>query len=944
MTENWNNFYEKFADVAARHAGRTAIELQHRDGLESVSYAELRRQAEAAAAFLLSRGLGAGETCAILADNDIAWCAVYLGALRAGVLAVPLDTHYSAQQIATLLRDSGAKIVFTTARFLADVEQAKQLSGSGAELVLLRGMHAGPDSIGAGLPSFEELRNREWPALSPCPARREDRAAILYTSGTTSDPKGVVLTHGNLLAEAEAVLGTLKITEQDTILGVMPLYHALAQLANLLLPFAAGARVIFLEEISSSELLKALRQHRPTLFCCVPQFYYLIHQKVLAKVAEGGWLRKKIFQALLSTTAVLRRYPGVNVGPLVFRAVHEVIGREMRYLVTAGARFDPAVGRDFYRLGFNLLEAYGLTETAGAATLTHLGEGGLGFAGRALPSIEVKIIPPTAGPDRIGAGAEEGGARGEVAIRGPIVMQGYFHRPDATAEVLQDGWFLTGDLGTLDAQGRLSITGRKKEIIILSSGKNIYPEEIEGYYLQTPYIGELCVMGLAAPGEPAAERLHAVIVPNLEVLRERKIVNIREALRFDIENISVNLPAHKRILSYEIRMEPLPRTATRKLKRFEIEREAHHHAQEAAREAAGPDPVGTGAKSARQPDPAWAADPDLARALELVREAAHDKSAVHPDANLELDLGLDSIERVELLTNLEQLFETAITPEAGEVAYTVRQLVEAVRAHAGKGAAGRRVNAWNKLLSEPPEDQPLLNELLKPHAIVTRAGFLALKCANLAARLLLGLRVRGREHLPKEGAFLLCPNHQSYLDVFLLVGALPYSLFRRLFFVGASEYFATPLRARAARALHVAPVDPDANLMQAMQAGAFGLRHGKLLVLFPEGERSIDGELKKFRKGAAILASHLQVPVIPAALEGLYEVWPRNRALSWRAFLPWSGTRVKVRFGPALAPEPVPGTQASQGEAETYYEAFAEKLRRVVGDLLVAIRAESASA
>ncbi len=923
MAENWNNFYEKFADVAARHAARTAIELQHRESMETVSYAELRRQAEAAAAFLLSRGLGAGETCAILADNDIAWCAVYLGALRAGALAVPLDTHYSAQQIATLLRDSGARIIFTTERFLADVEQARKLSGSAAEVALLRGTHE-------GLASFEELRERKWPALPDCPARREDPAAILYTSGTTSDPKGVVLTHGNLLAEAEAVFGVLQISEKDTILGVMPLYHALAQLANLLLPFAAGARVIFLEEISSSELLKALRQHRPTLFCCVPQFYYLIHQKVLARVAEGGWLKKKIFQALLATTAALRRFPGVNIGPTVFRAVHEVIGREMRYLVTGGARFDPAVGRDFYRLGFSLMEAYGLTETSGAATLTRLGEGGLGFAGRAVPGVQVKIIPPA-------AGAEEGDARGEIAVRGPIVMQGYFHRADATAAVLQDGWFLTGDLGTIDEQGRVSITGRKKEVIVLSSGKNIYPEEIEGYYLQTPYIAELCVMGLAAPGEPAAERLHAVIVPNLEILRERKIVNIKEALRFDIENISVNLPAHKRILSYEIRMEPLPRTATRKLKRFEIERETREQAQRAAKEAGEP-------KAARPADAAWAADADLARALELVREAAHDKSAVHPDASLELDLGLDSIERVELLTNLEQLFETAITPEAGEAAYTVRQLVEAVRAHAGKGAAGRRVNAWDKLLSDLPEEQPLLKEILKPHTAVTLASFVALRCVHLAARLLLGLQVRGMEHLPKDGAFLLCPNHQSYLDVFLLVGAMPYGLFRRLFFVGASEYFATPLRARAARALHVAPVDPDANLMQAMQAGACGLRHGKVLVLFPEGERSIDGELKKFRKGAAILASHLQAPVIPAALEGFYELWPRNRALSWRAFLPWSGMRLRVRFGPALAPDPVKGAQASQAEAESHYAAFADKLRRAVGELLAAIRAESASA
>ncbi|MBZ5703052.1 MAG: AMP-binding protein [Acidobacteriia bacterium] len=922
MPEHENNFFDRFAATAQHYGGNVAVELQHRDSVETATYAELREQAEAAAGFLAARGIRTGDACAILADNDIAWCAVYLGALRVGALAVPLDTHYSPEQIATLLRDSGAKMLFTTPRFVADVEEARRLSGSAAEIVLLRGRHQ-------DLPSFDELQKKEWPALPAGSVTREDPAVILYTSGTTSDPKGVVLTHGNLLAEADAVFSTLQIGAQDSVLGVMPLYHALAQMANLLLPFVTGARVIYLEEISSSELLKALRQHRPTAFCCVPQFFYLIHQRVFARVAESAWTRRALFRLLLRANAASRRLLGLNLGPLFFSAVHDVIGREMRFLVTGGARFDPLVGRDFYRLGFNLLEAYGLTESSGAATLTRPGEGGLGFVGRPLPGVEVKILPA-------GAGAENGDTRGEIAIRGPIVMQGYFRRPDATAAVVQDGWFLTGDLGCLDAQGRLAITGRKKEVIILSSGKNIYPEEIEAHYLQSPYIAELCVLGLAAPGEPAAERLHAVVVPNLEVLRERKIVNIKEALRFDIENLSVHLPAHKRILSYAIRMEPLPRTTTRKLKRYEIERQVRSRAPEAEKPAAS-------AKPAAEPDAAWAADPDLTRALELVREAAHDKSAVHPDANLELDLGLDSIERIELLTNLEQLFASAMPAAAAESAYTVRQLVEAVRAQAGAPAAARRVHAWSKLLADLPEEEPLLRDLLQPHHILTFACFVVLKLARLAARFLLGFHVSGLEHLPKDGAFLLCPNHQSYLDAFLLVSALPWRIFRRLFFVGASEYFATPLRARAARALHVAPVDPDAHLLQALQAGAFGLRHGRILVLFPEGERSIDGEIKKFRKGVAILAAHAQVPVVPAALEGLFAVWPRDRALCWRTFLPWKQTRVTLRFGPAIPPAPAPGAEATQAQSEARYSAFAERLRGIVVDLQSSLRAKSAS-
>jgi long-chain acyl-CoA synthetase len=915
MPESWNNFYDRFAATAEKFRNHVAMEFQRHDSVEKVTYAELQKRAEAAAEFLTSRGIQRGDTCAILADNDIAWCAAYLGILRLGALAVPLDTHYSPAQIATLLRDSSAKILFTTDRYLAGVEEAQTLADSSPILVLLHGYRSGVESL-------EALQNTGSGPIPASCAGSQDPAVILYTSGTTSDPKGVVLTHANLLAEAEAVFSALHLDERDSILGVMPLYHSLAQMANLLLPFVVGARVIFIQEISATALLSALKQFQPTAFCCVPQFFYLIHQRVLGKVAEGGKLKSALFRFLLSLNGFLRRSSGINLGPKLFSSVHDVLGKKMRLVVTGGARFDPVIGRDFHRLGFSLLEAYGLTETSGAATLTRMGEGGQGSVGRALPGVEVRIVQDQ-------TASTDGLPSGEIAVRGPIVMKGYFHRPDATAEVLKDGWLLTGDLGYLDPQGRLTITGRKKEVIVLSSGKNIYPEEIEAHYAQSPYIKELCVTGQALPGEPSAERLHAVIVPDLEVLQARKVLNMKEVIRFDIEDLSVHLPAHKRILSYEIRMEPLPRTTTRKLKRYEIDRHLHGRAE-----------AENGKKSevpVSEEETQWAADPLVAQALQLLREASHDKTAVRAEANLELDLGLDSIERVEVLTNLEQLFGVSIPDEVAQSTYTVRQLVDAVRSQASGPASARPVGAWDKLLTDLPEDEPLFKNLLEPHCFVIWSVFVILKLANLLARLLVGFRVTGLENLPEKGAFLICPSHECYLDPFFLVSALPMRLFRKLFFVGASEYFATPMRARAARLMRLAPVDADTNLLRAMQAGAFGLRHGMVLVLFPEGERSIDGEVKKFRKGAAILSTHLQAPIIPVAIRGTFSIWPRNRPISWKALLPWTGTRVQIQFGPPLrtAAKPTPGTP--QASSEAYYAAFTEKLRQTVVDLRSAL-------
>jgi long-chain acyl-CoA synthetase len=429
--------------------------------------------------------------------------------------------------------------------------------------------------------------------------------------------------------------------------------------------------------------------------------------------------------------------------------------------------------------------------------------------------------------------------------------------------------------------------------------------------------------------------LHAVIVPDLEVMQSRKVVNMKEVLRFDIENISVHLPVHKRILSYEIQMEALARTPTRKLKRFEVERQLKLRGAENA--------TGNGAApELTEEEMAWAAQPEVARALEVLREAAHDKSAVRANANLELDLGFDSIERVEVLTNLEQLFGTRIPTETAHAIYNVRQLVEAVCSQSSTNAKPQTANAWSKLLKELPDSDPLFKDLLKPYPVVTFAGFVLLKVWGLAGRLLLQFRVTGIENLPSEGAYLICPNHETYLDPFFLASALPYSVFRKLFYVGASEYFETPFRRRLARWMHLAPVDPDANLVRALQAGAYGLKKGKILVLFPEGERSIDGEVKKFKKGAAILASHLEVPIVPVGFDGVFPVWPRNRAFSWRAFLPWNGTRVRLHFGKALRPLAPSEDGVSQAAIEARYAAATEQLRRTVMQLKSELQAKAA--
>jgi len=288
-----------------------------------------------------------------------------------------------------------------------------------------------------------------------------------------------------------------------------------------------------------------------------------------------------------------------------------------------------------------------------------------------------------------------------------------------------------------------------------------------------------------------------------------------------------------------------------------------------------------------------------------------------------------------LLTQLEEMFGTTVSDEARQKIYTVRELIEAVLPKEGAAAAGasRTGDAWGRLLAAGPggvpEDDPLLQGLLEPTTFTSAVLFAGARILRAVGSVIFGLRIAGVENFPPQGAFLISPNHQGFLDMFLLAGALPWHVFRRMFFVGASEYYATPLRQRVARAVHVIPVDPDANLVRAMQAGAFGLRNGKVLILFPEGERSVDGEIKTFKKGAAIQSLHLHAPIVPVAIRGSFEFWPRARGFQWRRCLPGQG-RIRIAIGPPLPPPEPLAVGGDRHDAETRYAAATDTLRAAV--------------
>jgi long-chain acyl-CoA synthetase len=897
-------FYDRFVECSERWPDNVALELQRHDHIESCTYSELHRMAESVGRWITENGFARGSRLAILADNHHRWVAASLGIIASGCAAVPLDTALHSDQVAKLLKDSGTSAVFCDARHVPVARPAATELNLGLILMDPDRMtnHSPQDQWLGNLPAIFDAGPGKF---KPAAANSDDLASLLYTSGTTADPKGVMLTHANFLGEVEAVFNWIDLGPTDALLGVLPLFHVLAQMANLLLPLVKGSRVVYLETLNTTELLRALSERNITAFAVVPQFYYLIHERIFQEIEKRGAVTKKIFAGMVALNRALRKV-GINAGPVLFKKVHQTLGPKMRYLATGGSRFDPQIARDFRDLGIDVLQAYGLTETTAAVFVNSPNDNEIGSVGKAMKGVEGKIIDPQP--------QEDGPAVGEVAVRGAVVMKGYWNRPDATAAVLRDGWFLTGDLGYFDSHGHLFLTGRKKEVIVLSNGKNVYPEEIEAHYLKSPFIKEIAVMGLEGkPGE-GGDRLHAVIVPNFDVLRQRKIVNAKEVIRFDIEGLSQQIASTKRIGGYEIWQDDLPRTTTRKIKRFEVEKRVK--ANQSKKTADDSDLPAE--KPLTTDEMAWLDQLDVQRGLKIIRETARAAPPeLRPTLNLELDLGLDSMQRVELLSRLEEELGGNVEESQLTEIYTVRDLLDAVlkSAASGAGGAGTRVTfaGWKAILAEDPEDPDVL-ALAHPNRVTDAFWYMVSRLLQVIALDRFSLQVRGLEQLPKNGPFIISSNHQSYIDPLIMVSVIPSDIFFRIFAVGTSDIFGKGFMRRLARSIKVVVVDPDANLVPAMRAGAFGLRHGMALILYPEGERSIDGIPRIFKKGAAILSIHLQVPIVPVAIEGFHEVWPRNK--SFQRFAP-----LRIVFGDPISPPP------ESDASEAVYEQHTAALR-----------------
>lgn len=819
--------------------GKTA--LVHRD--EEISYLQLLRLVDRMAKAFNSK---AGDRICLFGEAHPVWFAGVYAAFKNQSIIVPLDMMATAEDLVHLLSDSEPKCVVTSRNNFPVLEEALAFTEVQPEILIFE--------------DFEDFSALEEFNADPVDIRETDMdetAVIIYTSGTTGKPKGVMLSYQNLWHQIDIFTSVERwgkkntfFYKDDVTVTILPLQHILPLMATILIPMRVGATVCLLPAIDTAEIVRIMNKWKVTYLIGVPKLFEGFYNAIMEKINGSG-----VTRALYGLS---RRLKWMGFSKTLFKKVNKQFGGHVKLFFSGGSKISPTVRRGFYALGIPLLEGYGLSETSPVLTKSVI-YGQFNTVGVPVQGVEIKI------------------ERDEIVARGPNIFQGYYKNPEATQEVLKNGWFYTGDQGRFNLRGYLEITGRIKDIIILGNGKNINPTEIEEKLLE--HYPEISELGLTEKDG----QLLAVIVPDQKFFSKNQISDLEGHFRKKVfEPFNADVPSYKRVLKFELYDGELPRTRIGKLKRFEL--------------------LGLVEKNAPKEKKSGTPAPDTEE-YRIIREYLEGrlKIPVSPDDHVEFDLGLDSLDRLQFLEKLNTSFGTKLTNEDLSREPVIRNLskhIEKIKTR----IHDTRVE-WGKILKERTEYRKNYKNPWMMNLLV----FLARPFVWIFFR----LRAEGRENLPKEGGYILAPNHQSMLDALVLNISLRKRQRKRNYSIAKDAHFNSNFRRRFARRSNIIIIEQGEDIKTLLQKSATLLKDGNILTIFPEGTRSADGSVGSFKDSFAILASEIGVPVIPVAIRGAFECFPRDKKF------PRAG-KIHLEFLPPM--------QTNQKD----YAGFAEEVRQKI--------------
>ena len=753
------------------------------------SYADLWDDSGRVASFLQDQGVKKGDRILLWGPNMPQWVLGFFGALRAGAVPVPLDVRSA--------HDFVSKVMEATEPRLAIVSRASQQTAPGdllSDLIIV---------------TLEDLDQRVAGYSSDptnVDVKPDDLAEIMFTSGTTGDPKGVVLTHRNIVSNAQAVKGIFPGSSSDRLLSLLPLSHMLEQCAGLLVPFLSGARIVYPVSRQPSLLFKAFKENQITLLLMVPQglrlFISGIEREVERQEKGGVWRAMNLIAPRLPMVA--RRK--------MFRSVHQRFGGRLRCSMSGGAFLEPDLARKWENLGIPVVEGYGATEASPAIASNSISRRVLGSVGRTLPGQEVSI-------------AEDG----EILVRGPNVTQGYWRNEQATEAAFEEEWYKTGDLGYLDDSGQLYLRGRKKDLIVLANGQNVYPEDIEQLLNTHPAVTEGVVVGMPAEGG-GGETVHAVL-----------LVNDPQLSRDVIEEVNGKLADHQRISGYTVwPQEDFPRTHTLKVKKALV----LDHLKEAASTSSGSTAVAPQTATPTHIDPL----------VQLVAQVAQvPMTEVEPEKTLGSDLGLDSLGRVELLSMIEQELGVYIDESLLGPSTAVGELQQLVAQQAQAKGARLSFYQWPLTTWCTNLREAIHHAIMFPWlSTMYRANATGLD--NLATL---------------KGPALFAINHNAILwDSLLVLKLLPRRWRRRMAYASAAEitFGKRWLGILASLVANAFPLSRDTAIRPSLEHLGSLLDRGWSVGIFPEGEQYVGQAMLPFQTGTGLLAVDCRIPVVPVHL------------------------------------------------------------------------------
>lgn len=643
-----------------KYAGNPCLHIKRNGSYTSWTYAEFNRDANRLCSRLKKDGLKKGANAIVIGENTPEWIIAYHAIILTGACTVPVDPNIPATEIESILTTTEASVIFCSKVYLALFRMLQSKCSFLKRIILLE---TEPEDA---FPCFASYCGNE---PSPPDAfsgsfAPEDPMVIIFTSGTTGKPKGVVLTQKNFTAACLYGVSRMQVNSNDTVCAVLPLHHVFGCAASMVAALYCGMDIICVPVIKGPLILEALNDKSITYLPAVPKLLQLFYDSILHKVRKKGVVVQSMFTVLQGVSSLIGDLLGNGFKRKLFGSVHEGFGGKLRLIISGGASLNKTYWKGFRRMGFAIVEGYGLTETFGPITVCPGTTPRLGSVGPVLPENEIRIVDP----DQAGIG--------EVLLRGICVFSGYYNNDALTREVIDDdGWFHSGDLGRLDKNGYLYLSGRKKDIIVLDSGKNVYPDELEEYYGASPLIEEIGVFGAEQHGKEIAA---AIIVPDPSQRKGKTLQQSTDQIGDELLRLGKGQPVYRRINDFTVSYVSLPRTTTRKLKKNEL-RKLYLAAKRKP---------GTQVRSETELsviEMALMESSEFRFVLEAVKRLAPEINAgqLTPRSHLEIDCGLDSLDRLDLLSSIEKEL-SIIIPEkifdkmesAGEVATYLKDTKE----------------------------------------------------------------------------------------------------------------------------------------------------------------------------------------------------------------------------------------------------------------------------